>query len=416
LELSLLDKNAIDMNDTLILLTDSFPYGIKETFLEAEIGFLSDAFKSVHIFPLHGSGEYRRQAANVTVHSPFLSFHTKNQKQLFISGLCNKSPYRFAIKECWKKAIYKNPSQFRVWMAATLVFRAAYSNHQRMSELKSLIGDNSVVYSYWGDKLALMIPFLSKNRSYNNVVRFHRTDLYEEFKAGYIPFRSLLLPTVGHFAFISEDGQNYLSKRYPAWVHNAHICRLGVFDNGINPVNFSLAFHLVSCSYMVPVKRIPLLIEALQKLEITVKWTHIGTGSEYDRICNLANQLPSNIDVELLGERTNHEVLSYYASTPIDLFVNVSESEGVPVSIMEALSFGIPVMATAVGGTAEIVDDEVGKLLPLTISAQQLAEEIQAFCESTQAANKRFAARKRWSERCDAEKIYSKFAEFVRTI
>ena len=404
------------MNDTLILLTDSFPYGIKETFLEAEIGFLSTTFKSVHIFPLHGSGEYRPQAANVTVHPPFLSFHTKNQKQLFVSGLCNTSPFRFAIKEFWEKSIYKNAAQIRVWMAATLVFRAAYSNRLRISELKSLIDNNSVVYSYWGDKLALMIPFLSKNAPFKNIVRFHRTDLYEEFKGGYIPFRSLLLPGVGHFAFISEDGKNYLEKQYPAWVHNAHICRLGVFDNGINPLNNTSVFHLVSCSYMVSVKRIPLLIAALQQVTCKVKWTHIGLGTEYDRIRNLANQLPENIDVEVLGERSNQEVLAYYASTPIDLFVNVSESEGVPVSIMEARSFGIPGMATAVGGTAEIVDDTVGKLLPVNISAQQLAEEIEAFCASTQATNKRITARARWAERCDAVKNYREFAEFTSTI
>lgn len=404
------------MNNILILLTDSFPYGTKETFLEAEIGFLSAAFESVHIFPLHGSGVYRQQASNVKIHTPFLSFYPKNQRQLLLHGLFNVSPCRFAIKELWKKSIYKQPAQLRVWMAATLVFRAAYSNRACISELTHLIGSETVLYSYWGDKLALLIPFLNQKATVKTVVRFHRTDLYEEFKSGYIPFRSLLLPAVGHFAFISEDGKKYLEQQYPAWIRYSYLFRLGVFDKGINPVNQSSVFHIVSCSYMVPVKRIPMLIEALQQLDFRIKWTHIGTGSEYDKIYRLTQQLPGNVEAELLGERSNQEVLSYYATTPIDLFVNVSESEGVPVSIMEALSFGIPVMATAVGGTGEIVDDAVGMLLPITISAKQLAEAIRIFCDSKQAANKRIEARKRWQERCDAKTNYNEFANFLSNI
>ncbi|NCO54621.1 MAG: glycosyltransferase, partial [Bacteroidetes bacterium] len=47
----------------------------------------------------------------------------------------------------------------------------------------------------------------------------------------------------------------------------------------------------------------------------------------------------------------------------VDLFINVSESEGIPVSIMEALSAGIPVIATNVGGTNEIVNNDVGFLI-----------------------------------------------------
>jgi len=47
----------------------------------------------------------------------------------------------------------------------------------------------------------------------------------------------------------------------------------------------------------------------------------------------------------------HNDVLNYYASNPVDVFINTSSSEGLPVSIMEAMSFGIPVIATNVGGT-----------------------------------------------------------------
>ena len=51
----------------------------------------------------------------------------------------------------------------------------------------------------------------------------------------------------------------------------------------------------------------------------------------------------------------------------IDLFVLPSLSESLPVSIIEAMSFGIPVVATDVGGVPEIVaDGETGYIISST--------------------------------------------------
>jgi colanic acid/amylovoran biosynthesis glycosyltransferase len=405
------------MNKQLILLTDSFPFGMKETFLEAEVGFLANAFESVHFFPLQGGGDYRPQAANVVVHTPFLSFDPKDQKRLLCYGLFNFSPFGFALKELVAKSVYKNYSCLRVWAAAIFVLRAAYGNRVRMKELMRLINDETVVYSYWGDKLVLIIPLLKRSYpSLKSVVRFHRTDLYEEFKSGYIPFRSLLLPSVDHCIFISEDGQHYLEKRYANLIRHAHLFRLGVFDRGMNPANTSSVFHLVSCSYVVSVKRIPLLIEALKRLDFPLKWTHIGTGDQFEYVSSLSTTIPSSIEVEFLGSKTNQEVLAYYATTRVDLFINVSESEGVPVSIMEALSFGIPVIATNAGGTGEIVDDTVGVLLPVEVIAEKIADALNQFYNRTDKSIFRTNARNRWQERCDATKNYSGFVKFLLSI
>ena len=77
-----------------------------------------------------------------------------------------------------------------------------------------------------------------------------------------------------------------------------------------------------------------------------------------------ASNLPSNIKFEFKGFVPNLEVLEYYGNNSIDLFINVSESEGIPVSIMEAISYGIPILATDVGGTSEIVTPQTGILIP----------------------------------------------------
>ena len=405
------------MNKQLILLTDSFPFGTKETFLEAEIGFLANAFESVHLFPLHGEGAFRPQGTNVVVHTPFLSFNPKDQKRLFIAGLLNLSPLGFALKELVAKSVYKHTVYLRVWAAALFVLRAAYSNRQRMNELHTLINDETVVYSYWGDKLALLMPFLKRlHPSLKSVVRFHGGDLYEERKGGYLPFREWMFPSVQHFVSISEHGKNYLESRYPSFVQNALLFRLGVADHGLNSYVSQSFFHVVSCSNLIALKRVHLIAEALLTVKISVFWTHIGDGPEMKKLLQMVAALPSNVKVNLQGQKSNAAVIGFYQRTPIDCFLNVSESEGVPVSIMEALSFGIPVIATNAGGTGEIVDDKVGKLLPISIDNHNIADALNALMCEVDSFSLREAARHRWQELCDANKNYNEFAHFLNTL
>lgn len=57
-------------------------------------------------------------------------------------------------------------------------------------------------------------------------------------------------------------------------------------------------------------------------------------------------------DVELTVLLGNQLVYDFYRNNDVDVFVNLSESEGIPVSIIETISFGVPVVATDVGGNS----------------------------------------------------------------
>ncbi|MEG1497600.1 MAG: glycosyltransferase, partial [Clostridiales bacterium] len=88
------------------------------------------------------------------------------------------------------------------------------------------------------------------------------------------------------------------------------------------------------------------------------------------------------------------------------------ESEGIPVSIMEAISFGIPVIATDVGGVNEIVyNDQNGILLDKDFSDNQLIEAINkfAFMPNDEYLKYRDNARNIWEKNYDAEKNYTEF-------
>ena len=126
---------------------------------------------------------------------------------------------------------------------------------------------------------------------------------------------------------------------------------------------------------------------------------------------------PEHVTWTLAGNLPNETVRMCLAREPFDLFLNVSSSEGVPVSVMEALCSGIPVLATAVGGTPELVDDTVGRLLPADITPKQLADTLTELHANVPLLLKwRQAARERWLNSADANRNYNGFIDFLKDL
>lgn len=82
---------------------------------------------------------------------------------------------------------------------------------------------------------------------------------------------------------------------------------------------------------------------------------------------------------------------------------------------METLSAGIAVFATDVGGTSEIVDNIVYRLLPKDVTVEEPDDELKAFYTASTDTKLSFRcqARNRWQERCNADIVYHQFAEFI---
>ena len=153
-------------------------------------------------------------------------------------------------------------------------------------------------------------------------------------------------------------------------------------DNSLN-ISSNEIFSICSCSSLVSIKRIDKLIESLKLWkEYPIKWTHLGSGPLMEQIIEQVKELESLnplVHVNLKGKLKNEDVKRYYAENPVDLFINVSAAEGLPVSIMEATSYGIPILATDVGGTREIVRKENGFLLPSDCTSQMIHDKILSF-------------------------------------
>jgi glycosyltransferase involved in cell wall biosynthesis len=402
----------------LVLFTSDFPYGTGETFLETEIVYLAKGFDEVKIVSQNiSSKECRSLPENCSVERINISISAADKIKALL-GVLNPLFWKElnVIKSVYGKRLSKG-----------IIFTMLISLY-RANKIKAKVSafqqtDQPAVkqyfYSYWCDDVALGLAMAQVEfPKIKTLCRIHRWDVYfEESAVNYLPFRHTIAQQIGKIVSISQDGIDYGKAVWKTGMDDKFVLsRLGI-NNSVTPViierNYCL---LVSCSNIIPVKRVQLIAEALQELpETAIKWVHFGDGSERKALETLIKKLPPNIQVELMGRRDNKEIYSYYTEHRPDLFINVSSSEGVPVSIMEAMSFGIPVIATNVGGNGEIVNNENGCLLSHSPSATEIAVAINQFTElsSAQLMERRKHSFETWTLQYNAEVNYLDFIKEI---
>lgn len=251
-----------------------------------------------------------------------------------------------------------------------------------------------IVEGYWFSGPAYAAAVLKERFSDKmfTVARAHSSEIdIRRNKAAVCMMKNYIAPRLNRIFFVSRWGEalylNHIMPLYStAQTNNTVVCGLGVdkLYASINEMSTDGVFRILTCSRAVKLKRLDLLAEALRlyRGEERIEWTHIGDGSELDKIKNLMKKSPDAI-LYCMGAMTNEEVHKYLSESPVDLFVNTSEFEGLPISIIEAFAYGIPCIATAAGGTSELVDDNTGKLLPIEITPDVLLETILEFKKET---------------------------------
>ena len=440
----------------LLLFTNSYPFGNGETFLDDEIPYLADKFEEIFIHPLYIPADATPLSINnktcikfnnIKVCEALIPFDHKDKRGLVVKGI-KIFPPLWQIKEFFSKGCFLSAKKLRLFINYALIYNSIISDKALIHKIICELKECSVAYFYWGDKSALLVPQLKRLlahelRDYAGkmpkfVVRFHGSDLYEEVK-GYLPFREHLLPKIDYAVTISKNGKEYLKSKYPG-IQPKNVCtyRLGscgdLIPKNIGPEFEGSLFHIISCSNLIPLKRVGLIADAMKIIQNDVafiermwengyngiKWSHIGDGPLLDDIkTKVTLEEDGEVIYDFKGRMEHSAVLDYYRDEDCDLFVQVSNSEGIPVSIMEALSFGIPVLATNVGGIGEIVynrpENPFGKLVDVKLTAADLALQIEDFIlmPPDKLLNMKRAARAEWEQGWDSTKNYSAFADFL---
>lgn len=411
----------------LILLTNIFPYGSIEPYLETEVKYYEAFFDYIYVCSL----QVRRKDLESCRELPSNKFRVlsilKASNFVYLLNailvLGDKNLYHELNKLYREHRLnLKNTVQLFVYLS-----RANYEARKIRNWLKSegvLPGQGEgALYAYrfeYQPYIGLIIKQDLPN--YVTLARGHGYDLYEFRRGGYIPLREYLLDNLDYTVMIADNGINYLSEKYPGYTSKVVLSRLGTTDYGLGPVpEPNDPIRIVSCSGIIDLKRIELIVEALALIkDAEVVWDHYGDGPKRSIVEALANRkLGQTIHYKFHGNIDNASLMKIYSKVPYHVFINVSTSEGVPVSIMEALSFGIPTIATDVGGTNEIVfDQRNGLLLPADFELKQLVKYIMEIYQDTLSSKCKFRheARKTWAENYSADVNYPYFISKFMTL
>ena len=123
-----------------------------------------------------------------------------------------------------------------------------------------------------------------------------------------------------------------------------------------------------------------------------------------------------NVEFEFKGYFQNRAIYDFYKNNKIDLFMNVSESEGVPVSIMEAMSCHIPIVAPDVGGISDMLISNVNGVLlsseAKVIEIAQALEKIEMF-KSDKIRNNSYEI---YQDKYSAKKNYTLFLAKIKKL
>ena len=121
----------------------------------------------------------------------------------------------------------------------------------------------------------------------------------------------------------------------------------------------------------------------------------------------LAERSAPNLKIEFRGSMDNEDVHRLLADTHIDLILLLSRSEGLPVSLMESMSYGIPFVATNVGGIKELVPDCPEMVIPEEPTAKEFSSAVDLILTNPAIRHK---VRKSWEKSYSADTIRKSFA------
>ncbi len=410
------------MKNCLVLLTKKYPFDSGEEFIENEVPILARTFQ--HIVLIATSvADQTKQTRTVPENVEVYALPAAQVRRAVLLRLPAAALFPLSGEVAGTDREQAGKTFRRKLFCSYFLAKAncVYTGCKKLlSGAKLEAYDGVTFYSYWLYDTALAAIKLKRDFGLKNsrvISRAHRYDLYaDQNPAGFLPMRETLLQNLDKVYPCSLDGKRYLIKSYPQYSGKIQTAYLGTQDQGLSPDSEGPTFHLVSCCHVSAVKRVDCLARSLALLKssgLKLKWTHLGGGDGLDAIKDFAKENLSFLEYHLAGEVSNSRLMAFYRENPVDCFVNTSSSEGLPVSIMEAASFGIPILATDVGGTSEIVKPgKNGFLLPPDFSLEELAGKIELFCRmNTEDRHKlRQASRAIWVENFCSKQNYARFA------
>lgn len=409
------------MGKNLLLVTDGYPFNENDRpFLASEIEELNSKFNVCILANTDSKGKAYGFPKNISawkfcygrfnVFALLMQFKHKEVR----------ADIAKAIKTLRGKEAFLNVCRILLY---------SLRGQQVRRQMREIVEEHEIdlIYTYWCTQATVGALRLKKEFPRLKVItRFHGADLYNErVQEGRQPMRYFIASNADQLMFVCNKGKEYFLEEWPGdWNEHCVVTYLGTKSMKRIPVARKPKLVIVSCSNLIPLKQVNLIIEAiaLAPSQVRIEWNHLGDGPEREKLEELAQRkfgpMPC-ITWRFWGAIPHSEIEQVYQQIQPDLFITASSTEGLPVSVQEALSMGVPVIGTNVGGMEELICDGVnGFLLPANTSPKLIYEKIEQFQTLSLLERNMFSemAREVWQKNFDAKKNAKKFVGILEEV
>lgn len=215
---------------------------------------------------------------------------------------------------------------------------------------------------------------------------------------------------------VSADVKNHLLKEYSFREESIESIHNGIEIPEVTlPRRSTEDFVIGSSGRLFPVKDYPLMVEIARTIASAkgqdVHFELAGEGSERPVLESMVQRYRLQDSFAMKGHQDDMD--TFYKG--IDLYLNTSVHEGIPMSILEALARGIPVIAPAVGGIGEIITNGVEGFLVEGRNPDAFAEKCLLLRENKELREKMSKAARDKAERAfSAESMAEKYYRLYR--
>jgi colanic acid/amylovoran biosynthesis glycosyltransferase len=346
----------------LLIVTTSFPAGAGEGFLEEEFSALVEQGVELVVVPLWPRGRLRDIRKLESIGVKFLI----------------RPLFDFEIIVCAARELFLSPKSVTQWILRIIkksqhgvLLKNIVTIPKALWLARFLRVENIVhVHAHWASATATCVMVAADISKTEWSYTAHRWDIYENniiaLKAKYALFSR----------FISSKGLNdavnlgvdrsksvivHMGVALPDEINLNHVARR------------CRPFRVMCAANLIPVKGHQYLLNAIGILSvegISIELHLAGEGSLRLSLERLVGDLAITAQVKFMGQLGHTQLLESYLQREYDIFVLPSvdlgngEHEGIPVSLMEAMAYGIPVLSTQTGSIEELLPREIGATVP----------------------------------------------------
>lgn len=358
----------------IIYITSSFPFGNSESFLLNEVESLINHGLDIIVIPINPKGNLRLDIKKIDQkHFSILyeKLFSYNVLCSFINSLFNRNLFFLKII----KLIIKNPKHIAKNIA---ILPKSYWLKQQIHKINP-----DHIHVHWGSTSSSAVLFATLDTAFTWSLTCHRWDIYDNNLLAIKSKKSKFI------RFISQKGKND-SLKFGVSKEKSTVIYFGTKIPIISIKNLSHQVEeltILCPANLIPVKGHIYLLEAIKKLlfkKLNIKLLLAGDGELKNELESYVNNNNLDDNIKFLGHLSHGKLISMYENRKIDLVVLPSidlgrgEHEGIPVALMEAMSYAIPVLSTNTGSINELLPIEIG----LTIRDKdsiELSKQIELF-------------------------------------